>query len=60
VFRDAVQLAKRGVSALVTVGSNDNDPNLRFSNDIPFLTDAIVALRYAEVDGHGCASSCPW
>jgi circadian clock protein KaiC len=55
VFRALSLLARRGVSALVTVGFEENDPNLRFSNDnLCFLADAVVALRYAEVDGHLC------
>lgn len=55
VFRALSLLARRGVSALVTVGFEDNDPNLRFSSDnLCFLADAVLAMRYAEVDGHLC------
>ncbi|MDB5791519.1 MAG: protein kinase [Massilia sp.] len=52
VFRLLSEVAKQGVSALVTIGLNDVFGELRFGEaNIPFLTDAIVALRYAEVDG---------
>jgi circadian clock protein KaiC len=52
VFRLLSEVAKLGVSALVTIGLNDIFTELRFGEaNIPFLTDAIVALRYAEVDG---------
>jgi circadian clock protein KaiC len=45
-------LAKRGVTVLVTIGLEDRFDELRFSvGDISFLTDAIVAMRYAEVEG---------
>jgi circadian clock protein KaiC len=52
VFRLLATVAKQGVSAVVTIGLNDVFTELRFGDaNIPFLTDAIVALRYAEVDG---------
>ena len=55
VFRALSLLAERGVSTLVTVGFEDNDPNLRFSSDnLCFLADAVLAMRYAEVDAHLC------
>jgi circadian clock protein KaiC len=55
VFRALSMLARRGVSAMVTVGFEDNDPNMRFSADnLCFLADAVLAMRYAEVDGHLC------
>jgi circadian clock protein KaiC len=52
VFRLLSEIAKQGVSAIVTIGLNDAFTELSFGEvNIPFLTDAIVALRYAEVDG---------
>jgi circadian clock protein KaiC len=52
VFRLLSEVAKLGVSAMVTIGLDDVFTELRFGEaNIPFLTDAIVALRYAEVDG---------
>lgn len=55
VFRALSMLARRGVSALVTVGFEDNDPNMRFSsNNLSFLADAVLSMRYAEIDGHLC------
>jgi circadian clock protein KaiC len=52
VFRALVPLAKRGVTAVVTVGVDDTLGLKRLSpNEVTFLTDAVVALRYAEVDG---------
>jgi circadian clock protein KaiC len=52
VFRMLSSVAKEGVSAMVTIGLNDVFTELRFGDaNIPFLTDAVVALRYAEVDG---------
>jgi circadian clock protein KaiC len=39
----------------VTVGLDDDYTELRFSRDnIAFLTDAVIALRYAEIDGRIC------
>ena len=52
VFRLLSEVARQGVSAMVTIGLNDVFGELQFGEaNIPFLTDAIVALRYAEVDG---------
>jgi circadian clock protein KaiC len=52
VFRTLTELAKRGVSAVVTVGTDYDENSMRFSyNDIAFLTDAVVSLRYGEVGG---------
>jgi circadian clock protein KaiC len=52
VFRMLSGLAKRRVTVVVTVGLEDRFTELRFSiADISFLTDAIVALRYAEIEG---------
>jgi circadian clock protein KaiC len=52
VFRVLSGLAKRGVTVVVTVGLEDRFTELRFSiADISFLTDAIVAMRYAEMEG---------
>ncbi len=45
-------VAKHGVTALVTIGLDDVFTELRFSQaNISYLTDAVVALRYAEVEG---------
>lgn len=52
VFRLLTVVAKHGVSALVTIGMDDDFTGLRFGPaHISYLTDAVVALRYAEVDG---------
>jgi len=52
VFRTLLELAKRGVTAIVTAGLKDEFTHLAFSYDgLAFLTDAVVALRYAEADG---------
>jgi circadian clock protein KaiC len=52
VFRLLSVVAKHGVTALVTIGLDDDFTGLHFSQaNISYLTDAIVALRYAEVDG---------
>jgi circadian clock protein KaiC len=70
VFRTLAALAQRGVSALVTVGMEDDYTRLSFSPDeLCFLTDAVVSLRYVEYDGvlrkfmtvvkvRGCDHSC--
>ncbi len=53
VFRILSSLAKRGVSALVTVGLDDHSVDMNHARaDLAYLTDAIVAMRYAEEDGH--------
>jgi circadian clock protein KaiC len=55
VFRTLSMLARRGVTALVTVGYDDNSPNWRFSIDnLCFLADAVLSMRFAEVEGHVC------
>jgi circadian clock protein KaiC len=55
VFRTLSMLARRGVTAIVTVGYEDNAPNWRFSLDnLCFLSDALLSMRYAEIDGHLC------
>lgn len=52
VFRLLAVIAKHGVSAMVTTGLDDVFTELRFSQaNISYLTDAIVALRYAERNG---------
>jgi circadian clock protein KaiC len=52
VFRMLTALAKRGVTALVTVGLEDRFTELRFSiDDISFLADAVIVMRYAEIEG---------
>jgi circadian clock protein KaiC len=52
VFRTLSALAKRGVSALVTVGLDDEFTGMHFSpSGLAFLTDAVVSLRYAEIEG---------
>ena len=52
VFRMLSALAKRGVTVIVTFGLDDRFADLRFSQaDIAFLTDAIVAMRYTEIEG---------
>ena len=51
VFRVLSSLAKRGVTVIVTIGLEDRFTELRFSvADLSFLTDAIVAMRYAEME----------
>lgn len=55
VFRTLTLLARRGVSAMVMVGFEDNHPDMRFSIDnLCFLADAVLSMRYAEVSGHLC------
>ncbi|HEY0488459.1 MAG TPA: ATPase domain-containing protein [Telluria sp.] len=52
VFRILSSLAKRGVTVLVTIGMDDRFTEMRFSEaDISYLTDAIIAFRYAETSG---------
>jgi circadian clock protein KaiC len=52
VFRTLSVLARRGVSAVVTVGIEDNFRELMFSHDeMSFLTDTVLAMRYAEIEG---------
>jgi circadian clock protein KaiC len=52
VFRTLSELAKRGVSAMVTVGTEDDFTEMSFSPDeLCFLTDAVLSLRYVEFEG---------
>jgi circadian clock protein KaiC len=52
VFRTLTVLAKRGISAMVTVGMEDDYTRLIFSpDDLCFLTDAVVSLRFVEYQG---------
>ena len=52
VFRMLSSLARRGVSVLVTVGLDEHAINMNYARaDMAYITDAIVAMRYAEVDG---------
>lgn len=52
VFRTLAMLAGRGITVVVTAGFEDNRPDMRFSFDnLCFLADAVVSLRYAELDG---------
>jgi circadian clock protein KaiC len=52
VFRMLSSLAKRGVSAFVTVGLDEHVTNMNYTRpDMAYITDAIVGMRYAEVDG---------
>jgi circadian clock protein KaiC len=52
VFRTLIELAKRGVSAMVTVGTEDDFTRMNFSPDeLCFLTDAVLSLRYVEFNG---------
>jgi len=52
VFRMLAVVAKHDVTTVVTTGLDDIYTELRFGeSNISYLTDAIVALRYAEVDG---------
>jgi circadian clock protein KaiC len=55
VFRTLARLAEQGVSVLVTAGFEDNQPGLRFSlENLSFLADAVLSMRFAEVEGHLC------
>jgi len=52
VFRTLSVLAKRGVSVMVTVGMEDDYTKLNFSPDeLCFLTDAVLSLRFVEYEG---------
>lgn len=52
VFRTLAVLAKRGVSVMVTVGMEDDYTKLNFSPDeLCFLTDAVLSLRFVEYEG---------
>jgi circadian clock protein KaiC len=51
VFRILAALAKTGASVVVTLGLEDRFTDMRFSqSDLSFLTDAVIALRYVEVE----------
>ncbi|NHZ37820.1 ATPase domain-containing protein [Massilia rubra] len=52
VFRILAGLARLGVTVVVTMGLDDRFTELRFSqSDTGFLADAIVAMRYVEMEG---------
>jgi len=52
VFRTLTALAKRGVTTVVAVGIDEMRGMMQLSpDDLCFLTDAVVALRYAEIGG---------
>jgi len=52
VFRMLAVIAKHGVTTMVTTGLDDVFTELRFGqSNVSYLTDAVVALRYAEVGG---------
>jgi circadian clock protein KaiC len=51
VFRILSALAKTGVSVVVTMGLEDRFTDMRFSHsEISFLTDAVIAMRYVEIE----------
>jgi circadian clock protein KaiC len=52
VFRMLSSLAHRGVSVLVTIGQDDQFTEMNFSRDeMSFLVDAVIAMRYVEMQG---------
>jgi len=52
VFRMLASLARRGVSVLVSVGQDDQFTEMSFSRDeMSFLVDAVIAMRYVEMQG---------
>jgi circadian clock protein KaiC len=52
VFRLLSVLAERGVSVVVTIGLDDCFTELRLSQaQLAFLTDAIIMMRYVELEG---------
>jgi len=52
VFRMLASLAHRGVSVLVTTGQDDQFMEMSFSRDeLSFLVDAVIAMRYVEMQG---------
>jgi circadian clock protein KaiC len=52
VFRTLAVLARCGISAVVTVGIEDHFKELMFGHaELSFLADAVLAMRYAEVEG---------
>jgi circadian clock protein KaiC len=51
VFRILTGLAKAGVSVVVTLGLEDRFTEMRFSkSEISFLTDAVITMRYVEIE----------
>ncbi|WP_317203519.1 ATPase domain-containing protein [Janthinobacterium sp.] len=53
VFRILTSLASLNVTVLVTIGMEDRFTDMRFSQaDTSFLVDAIIAMRYVEIEGH--------
>ena len=52
VFRTLSELAQRGVTAVLPVGMEEEYTRLNFGPDqFSNLTDAVVAMRYAEING---------
>jgi len=52
VFRMIASLAKRNITAIVTMGLDDDFTRLRLSQaDVAYLTDAIVLMRFGESGG---------
>ncbi|MET3134168.1 circadian clock protein KaiC [Oxalobacteraceae bacterium GrIS 1.11] len=52
VFRILASLASLGVTVIVTIGMEDRFTDMRFSQaDTSFLVDAIIAMRYVEIEG---------
>jgi len=52
VFRILTSLAKKNVSVMVTMGLDERSTDMNFARaDVAYLTDTIVAMRYAEIDG---------
>ncbi len=52
VFRILAGLSRLGVTVLVTMGLDDSFTELRFSKgDTAFLVDAVLAMRYVEIEG---------
>jgi circadian clock protein KaiC len=52
VFRMLSSLAKRGISTMVTTGLDQAVSDMNYARpDMAYITDAIVAMRYAESDG---------
>lgn len=52
VFRILAGLSRLGVTVVVTMGLDDSFTELAFSKgDTAFLVDAVVAMRYVEIEG---------
>jgi circadian clock protein KaiC len=52
IFRILAGLAETGATVMVTMGLEDRFTDLRFSQaDSSFLADAIIAMRYVEIEG---------